>query len=136
MPRGYRIITIMQQSVNYSQIYVLFVLLPDYYYYICNRYFYNTHLFDAYSNMKFSNRDKKQDILHINWKQTTGQDKLTVHIVLWSEGTEPIMSKFGKDNTNYLCLLQLVATGLTTQSEIDGDIGKNTRAYLDNSEES
>ena len=42
------------------------------------------------------------------------------------------MSEFGKDNTNYLSILQLIASGMTTQSEIDGIIGKNTGAYLDN----
>lgn len=51
-----------------------------------------------------------------------------------SEGTELIMSEFGKDYTNYLSILQLIASGLTTQSEIDGVIGKNTGAYLDNLE--
>ena len=51
-----------------------------------------------------------------------------------SEGTELIMSEFGKDYTNYLSILQLIAAGLTTQSEIDGAIGKNTGAYLDNLE--
>ncbi len=51
-----------------------------------------------------------------------------------SEGTELIMSEFGKDYTNYLSILQLIAGGLTTQSEIDGAIGKNTGAYLDNLE--
>lgn len=51
-----------------------------------------------------------------------------------SEGTELIMSEFGKDYTNYLSILQLIASGLTTQSEIDRVIGKNTGAYLDNLE--
>lgn len=51
-----------------------------------------------------------------------------------SEGTELIMSEFGKDYTNYLSILQLIASGLTTQNEIDGAIGKNTGAYLDNLE--
>ena len=51
-----------------------------------------------------------------------------------SEGTELIMSEFGKDYTNYLSILQLIASGLTTQSEIDSIIGKNTGAYLDNLE--
>lgn len=51
-----------------------------------------------------------------------------------SEGTELIMSEFGKDYTNYLSILQLIAAGMTTQSEIDGVIGKNTGAYLDNLE--
>lgn len=52
-----------------------------------------------------------------------------------SEGTELIMSEFGKDYTNYLSILQLIASGMTTQSEIDGIIGKNTGAYLENLEE-
>ena len=52
-----------------------------------------------------------------------------------SEGTELIMSEFGKDYANYLSILQLIASGMNTQSEIDGAIGKNTGAYLDNLEE-
>ena len=51
-----------------------------------------------------------------------------------SEGSELIMSEFGKDYTNYLSILQLIAAGMTTQSEIDGAIGKNTGSYLDNLE--
>ncbi|MBO4654309.1 MAG: ATP-binding protein [Bacteroidales bacterium] len=51
-----------------------------------------------------------------------------------TEGTELIMSEFGKDYSNYLSILQLIAAGMTTQSEIDGAIGKNTGAYLDNLE--
>ena len=51
-----------------------------------------------------------------------------------SEGTELIMSEFGKDYTNYLSILQLIASGLTTQSEVDGAIGKNTGVYLENLE--
>lgn len=51
-----------------------------------------------------------------------------------SEGTELIMSEFGKDYTNYLSILQLIASGMTKQSEIDGALGKNTGAFLDNLE--
>lgn len=51
-----------------------------------------------------------------------------------SEGTELIISEFGKDYTNYLSILQLVASGMTKQSEIDGALGKNTGAFLDNLE--
>lgn len=51
-----------------------------------------------------------------------------------SEGTELIMSEFGKDYTNYLSILQLVAAGMTKQREIDGALGKNTGAFLDNLE--
>ena len=51
-----------------------------------------------------------------------------------SEGTELIISEFGKDYTNYLSILQLVAAGMKKQSEIDGALGKNTGAFLDNLE--
>ena len=63
----------------------------------------------------------------LRWVTQTGSPYL-------SEGTELIMSEFGRDYTNYLSILQLIAGGLTTQSEIDGAIGKNTGAYLDNLE--
>ncbi|MBQ6683886.1 MAG: hypothetical protein IJM74_07270 [Bacteroidales bacterium] len=42
------------------------------------------------------------------------------------------MSEFGKDYTNYLSILQLIASGMTTQSEIDSVLGKNTGAFLEN----
>lgn len=48
-----------------------------------------------------------------------------------SEGSEMIMSEFGKDYTNYLSILQMIASGMTTQNEIDGALGKNTGAYLE-----
>lgn len=64
----------------------------------------------------------------LKWVTQTGSPYL-------SEGTELIMSEFGKDYTNYLSILQLIASGMTTQSEIDGVMGKNTGAYLDNLEE-
>lgn len=51
-----------------------------------------------------------------------------------SEGTELIMSEFGRDYANYLSILQLIASGMTAQSQIDGAIGKNTGAYLDHLE--
>ena len=63
----------------------------------------------------------------LRWVTQAGSPYLT-------EGTELIMSEFGKDYTNYLSILQLIAAGMTTQSEIDGVIGKNTGAYLDNLE--
>jgi len=63
----------------------------------------------------------------LKWVTQAGSPYLT-------EGVELIMSEFGKDYTNYLSILQLIASGLTTQSEIDGAIGKNTGAYLDNLE--
>jgi hypothetical protein len=52
-----------------------------------------------------------------------------------SEGTELIMSECGKDYTNYMSILQLIASGMTTQNEIDSIIGKNTGAYLNNLEQ-
>ncbi len=61
----------------------------------------------------------------LRWVTQTGSPYLT-------EGTELIMSEFGKDYANYLSILQLIASGMTSQSEIDGVIGKNTGAYLDN----
>ena len=64
----------------------------------------------------------------LRWVTQVGSPYLT-------EGTELIMSEFGKEYTNYLSILQLIASGMTTQSEIDGAIGKNTGAFLDNLEE-
>ena len=61
----------------------------------------------------------------LRWVTQAGSPYLT-------EGTELIMSEFGKDYTNYLSILQLIASGMTTQSEIDGALGKNTGAFLEN----
>ena len=61
----------------------------------------------------------------LRWVTQVGSPYLT-------EGTELIMSEFGKDYTNYLSILQLIASGMTTQSEIDGVLGKNTGAFLEN----
>ena len=63
----------------------------------------------------------------LRWVTQVGSPYLT-------EGTELIISEFGKDYTNYLSILQLVAAGMTKQSEIDGALGKNTGAFLDNLE--
>lgn len=63
----------------------------------------------------------------LRWATQAGSPYLT-------EGTELIISEFGKDYTNYLSILQLVASGMTKQSEIDGALGKNTGAFLDNLE--
>lgn len=49
-----------------------------------------------------------------------------------TEGTELVVSEFGRDYGSYFSILQLIATGHTTQSEIDSMIGKNTGAYLKN----
>jgi hypothetical protein len=47
-----------------------------------------------------------------------------------SEGTELIMSEFGKDYSNYFSILQMIAGGMTVQNQIDNVIGKNTGTYL------
>ena len=47
-----------------------------------------------------------------------------------SEGTELIMSEFGKEYSNYLSILQMIAGGMTVQNQIDSSIGKNTGTYL------
>lgn len=49
-----------------------------------------------------------------------------------TEGTELMLSEFGKDYGTYFSILQLIASGMTTQREIDSVIGKNTGAYLGN----
>lgn len=49
-----------------------------------------------------------------------------------AEGTELLVSEFGRDYGTYFSILQLIAGGMTTQSEIDSVIGKNTGAYLSN----
>jgi AAA+ ATPase superfamily predicted ATPase len=51
-----------------------------------------------------------------------------------SEGKELLVSEFGRDYSTYFSILQLIAAGKTTQSEIDSIIGKNTGAYLANLE--
>jgi AAA+ ATPase superfamily predicted ATPase len=50
------------------------------------------------------------------------------------EGRELLISEFGKEYGTYFSILQLIASGKTTQSEIDSIIGKNTGAYLVNLE--
>lgn len=52
-----------------------------------------------------------------------------------TEGTELIMSEFGKDYANYLSILQKIAAGMTVQSQLDTIIGKNTGTYLKNLDE-
>lgn len=49
-----------------------------------------------------------------------------------TEGTELIVSEFGKEYGTYFSILQLIASGMTTQSQIDSIIGKNTGTYLAN----
>lgn len=50
------------------------------------------------------------------------------------EGRDLLISEFGKEYGTYFSILQLIASGKTTQSEIDSVIGKNTGAYLVNLE--
>lgn len=64
----------------------------------------------------------------LRWATAIGSPFLT-------EGSELIMSEFGKDYTNYLSILQLIAGGMTVQSQIDNIIGKNTGPYLKNLDE-
>ncbi|KWW25178.1 MAG: putative ATPase [bacterium F082] len=52
-----------------------------------------------------------------------------------TEGTELLISEFGRDYGTYFSILQLIASGMTTQNEIDSIIGKNTGAYLNNMHE-
>jgi len=52
-----------------------------------------------------------------------------------TEGKELLVSEFGKDYSTYFSVLQLIASGKTTQSEVDSIIGKNTGAYLHNLDE-
>jgi AAA+ ATPase superfamily predicted ATPase len=51
-----------------------------------------------------------------------------------NEGKDLLVSEFGRDYSTYFSILQLIAAGKTTQSEIDSIIGKNTGAYLANLE--
>lgn len=51
-----------------------------------------------------------------------------------NEGKELLVSEFGKDYSIYFSILQLIASGKNTQSEIDSIIEKNTGAYLVNLE--
>jgi AAA+ ATPase superfamily predicted ATPase len=51
-----------------------------------------------------------------------------------NEGKELLVSEFGRDYSVYFSILQLIASGKTTQSEIDSIIQKNTGAYLVNLE--
>lgn len=51
-----------------------------------------------------------------------------------SEGKDLLISEFGKEYGTYFSIMQLIASGKTTQSEIDSIIEKNTGAYLVNLE--
>jgi hypothetical protein len=47
------------------------------------------------------------------------------------EGTELLVGEFGRKFQIYYSILQLIASGMTSQSEIDSIIGKNTGRYLE-----
>ena len=49
-----------------------------------------------------------------------------------TDGRDILISEIGKDYGNYFSILQAIATGHTSQSEIDSIIQKNTGAYLQN----
>jgi AAA+ ATPase superfamily predicted ATPase len=49
-----------------------------------------------------------------------------------NEGRELLIAEFGKDHATYLTILQQIARGKTSQSEIDSVTGKNTGVYLNN----
>lgn len=51
--------------------------------------------------------------------------------IFLEEGTELLMGEFGRKFQIYYSILQLIASGMTSQSEIDSIIGKNTGRYLD-----
>ena len=51
-----------------------------------------------------------------------------------SEGKDLLISEFGKEYGVYFSILQLIASGKTTQTDIDSIVGKNTGVYLDNLE--
>ncbi|WP_316833503.1 ATP-binding protein [Pedobacter nutrimenti] len=50
------------------------------------------------------------------------------------EGKDLLVSEFGREYGTYFSLLQLIASGKTTQTEMDSMVGKNTGAYLVNLE--
>ena len=49
-----------------------------------------------------------------------------------ADGRDILISEIGKDYGIYFSILQAISKGLTTQSEIDSVIQKNTGAYLQN----
>lgn len=50
------------------------------------------------------------------------------------EGKDLLVSEFGKEYGTYFSIMQLIASGKTTQTEMDSIVGKNTGAYLVNLE--
>ena len=51
--------------------------------------------------------------------------------IFLEEGTELLVGEFGRKFQIYYSILQLIASGMTSQSEIDSIIGKNTGRYLE-----
>lgn len=51
--------------------------------------------------------------------------------IFLEEGTELLVGEFGRKYQIYYSILQLIASGMTSQSEIDSIIEKNTGRYLD-----
>lgn len=51
--------------------------------------------------------------------------------IFLEEGTELLVGEFGRKYQIYYSILQLIAKGMTNQSEIDSIIGKNTGRYLE-----
>jgi len=51
-----------------------------------------------------------------------------------TEGKDLLISEFGRDYGTYFTIIQLIASGKTTQNEIDSIVGKNTGTYLANLE--
>lgn len=51
--------------------------------------------------------------------------------IFLEEGTELLVGEFGRKYQIYYSILQLIANGMTSQSEIDSIIKKNTGRYLD-----
>jgi len=71
--------------------------------------------------------------------KATTKDKMLDFIVrpespFLNDGKDLLVSEFGKDYGVYFSILQLIAAGKNSQSEIDSIIGKNTGAYLVNLE--
>jgi AAA+ ATPase superfamily predicted ATPase len=54
--------------------------------------------------------------------------------VFLSDGKEMLVSEFSTDYSTYFSILQFIACGKTSQSEINSVINKNTGAYLNNLE--
>lgn len=65
-----------------------------------------------------------------SWEEMLGAVCRPSSIFL-EEGTELLVGEFGRKFQIYYSILQLIASGMTSQSEIDSVIGKNTGRYLE-----